>query len=132
MDIIEILFPIVAAVLYFYFVGRKKSKESVPPPPVQSYDFETEDYDFDEPPNYTSPIDVLGKKESNYPKKEQFVNYDELTQENWHDDILPMEQAQTTSYSFDNERENELDISMELEDIRRGIIYAEILKSPCN
>ncbi|MDR2979316.1 MAG: hypothetical protein LBV02_02575 [Bacteroidales bacterium] len=129
MDIIKILFPIVAALFYFYLTSRKKKNEESPPP-IFEYDDEYEEQCRENPSGKAVSADFFEEKHTIPPKKGEFVSYDELGQEKWEEENSRMKIEERMAYSFDNEEENELVISTDIENIRQGIIYAEILKIP--
>lgn len=131
MDIMKTLLIIAAGILYFYVTGRKKREEHTTPPTIQ-YDFDEEVDLEDDYHHETIPVDVLSENRKSYPKTGDFVNYDLLSREEQSFEKSLESEEDKESYLLDYKIENEVEISSDIESVRMGVIYSEILKRPYN
>ena len=74
----------------------------------------------------------MSKNAENHSRNSNFGQYRHQTLETLETDYNPQINPQIKSQSVDNEEYSTVDISMEIDDVRKGFIYSEILKNKYN
>jgi len=132
MDFLDILFPLLAIGAYFFFNTKKKQHEKEPQKPF-SKGYEFEQYEEDEEPQYTWPeMGQFDKKEPFLSQNEQYTSY-EYPEEQMKYHTSNLEQKkEVIEQDTDNEEEITENVSFELDDLKKAVIYSEILNRPYN
>jgi len=132
MDILDILFPLLAIGAYFFFNSKKKSQKDTPPKPFEKeYDFEQ--YEEEKTPQYMwSEIEQIDKKDPFLSQKEQYASFDHSKKQREYQASNIAQNDEDTAQDIDNKEEIIENISFELEDLKKAVIYSEILKRPYN
>ncbi len=124
---LEIVFPLLMVVLFAVPSIIKGAKKDVSPPKmnIPPDDFEENDFELE--------IDSdLHKTEANIPKEKEYFTYDDIGS---YEDISsnrrvenPIKDPSVDSQIVDNEDKNIPEVSFDMEDLYKGVIYSEILK----
>lgn len=127
MDILNVLITVLAIAAYFWLSSRKKTKEE---PVSPSYEKAEEEVYNDYQPDFMSEINNYDEKGSFYSKKEDYFTFREKNAKELSrsskDSFRKIEEAQ----NIENEEENEDFLSIDAEEMRKAVLYSEILKRP--
>ncbi|MCQ2279245.1 MAG: hypothetical protein MJZ49_00385 [Bacteroidales bacterium] len=117
-------------VLFLIIIFRSNKKKKTSPPPQQQRPSEavfnsiSEDEDFQH----------LRKNQQKCPKNEEDFSYENISDEDF-ENLKEENVSQSTTVekniqSVDNEQTKNIDLQFNMEEIKKGIIYSEILKRP--
>lgn len=117
-------------VLFLIIIFRGKKKKNTSPPPQQQRQTEvifnsiSEDDDFQ----------YLRKNQQKYPKTEENFSYENISDEDFEnlkeENVSQNSTVEKNIQSVDNEQTKNIDLQFNTEEIKKGIIYSEILKRP--
>lgn len=135
MDKKQLIILIVMIVIYLISSIRKakSKKQTMHIPEVDTFE-EPEKIDGAKEPSFSElQIDYkMSKNAENHSRNSNFGQYRHQTLETLETDYNPQINPQIKSQSVDNEEYSTVDISMEIDDVRKGFIYSEILKNKYN
>ncbi len=127
---------------FFGFISLKiiKAVRKYFTPPVSEIEIQSEEepetfFEDDSPPDFeggkTSTLEEFSKRTS---KSEDFFTYDSLStleeESSSESEVFSKENVEKSTQPVVNKEENKSEISLDLNDIKKGIIYSEILKRP--
>lgn len=117
-------------VLFLIIIFKGNKKKKVPPKTHQQNPSSAQ---FDAPSDVDDFQD-LRKNHQNYPKYEENFSYENLSDEDFEnlkeENVSQNPTVEKNIQSIDNEQSKNIDLQFNTDEIKKGIIYSEILKRP--